>query len=443
MNYQLLDFFFHPVLRSTTIGSMLMGSSIAMVGAILLVQRRSLLGEALSHAAYPGALAAPFILFWLGIESGTVLSIAVFLGAFIFCGYGLRAITRYQKTLQLHPDVALSLVSTLFLGIGILLASRLQFMHPLFYQQLSRFLYGQVATITDVEVVVYGLFTLFCSSLFFTRLRQLELRLFDPQFGKNIASQGGKIDRLLFFLLLLAVVFGIESVGVILFSGMLVAPAISARQLTDRFSRLIPMAACFGCLAAFLGNVLAIYLPLWLGKEIALPIGPTIVITSAAFTLLILLFAPTKGFFPRMFRIGSFRLVCLGENVLKTLWKNGDGKRGFSLVEMQTECPCRYVLLVFVLFFLRITKKVRKEGSTYRLLPKGFRRASQLVRLHRLWELYLTSHLDMDCHRVHASAEEIEHLLTPDLEKQLTLLLNDPKLDPHSQPIPKWEEVRS
>jgi len=63
--------------------------------------------------------------------------------------------------------------------------------------------------------------------------------------------------------------------------------------------------------------------------------------------------------------------------------------------------------------------------------------AAKIVRLHRLWELYLTEYIEMGRERVHYSAEEMEHILTPEIEAELTKLLNNPQEDPHNQPIPQ------
>jgi manganese/zinc/iron transport system permease protein len=60
----------------------------------------------------------------------------------------------------------------------------------------------------------------------------------------------------------------------------------------------------------------------------------------------------------------------------------------------------------------------------------------KLVRLHRLWELYLVEHCGVPKERVHPKAEEMEHILTPSIEKELLLLLGNPSHDPHQQPIP-------
>ena len=63
------------------------------------------------------------------------------------------------------------------------------------------------------------------------------------------------------------------------------------------------------------------------------------------------------------------------------------------------------------------------------------------MRLHRLWEVYLVDYLGVGAERVHRSAEEMEHAITQELEAKLTLILNDPKHDPHHQPIPSLKKL--
>ena len=77
------------------------------------------------------------------------------------------------------------------------------------------------------------------------------------------------------------------------------------------------------------------------------------------------------------------------------------------------------------------SKKGRITNYAFRI-EKGAR----IVRLHRLWEVYLVNSLGLKVERVHKSAEEMEHILTPELERKLTELLDNPKQDPHDQPIP-------
>ena len=83
------------------------------------------------------------------------------------------------------------------------------------------------------------------------------------------------------------------------------------------------------------------------------------------------------------------------------------------------------------------------QDRCYNLTGRGKRRARHIVRLHRLWETYLFHYQDVSADKVHKNAEEIEHILTPEMEKELTDLLHDPQLDPHKQPIPKEEDISS
>jgi len=63
--------------------------------------------------------------------------------------------------------------------------------------------------------------------------------------------------------------------------------------------------------------------------------------------------------------------------------------------------------------------------------------SARVVRLHRLWELYLTKYMQMPAHKVHENAEMIEHVLTPEMEKELEIQLGYPELDPHQSIIPR------
>jgi Mn-dependent transcriptional regulator len=77
-----------------------------------------------------------------------------------------------------------------------------------------------------------------------------------------------------------------------------------------------------------------------------------------------------------------------------------------------------------------------EKKNCYQLTGDGYQKAAAVVRLHRLWEVYLTHYLGKEPECVHRNAEEMEHILTPDLERRLTEILADPQKDPHHQPIP-------
>jgi DtxR family transcriptional regulator, Mn-dependent transcriptional regulator len=76
-----------------------------------------------------------------------------------------------------------------------------------------------------------------------------------------------------------------------------------------------------------------------------------------------------------------------------------------------------------------------------RLTPEGERIALEVLRHHRLLELYLSEHLDVPWDRVHEEAEALEHVISEDLEARIAAKLGHPTHDPHGDPIPSSELV--
>jgi manganese/zinc/iron transport system permease protein len=238
-----------------------------------------------------------------------------------------------------------------------------------------------------------------------------------------------------FFLLVVAVTIAIRGVGVVLLSGMLIAPALAARQLTDKLSWMFFFSALIGACSAFLGNYFSAQAHFWSeSSRFVLPIGPLIILSSAAFCLLSLFFAPQKGLLLRYLRKKKFSKICKEENFLKVFWKF-DEKESKSCSELSQIQQCSRLSTWLLLRRLFREGWLEKVSKKYLLSKDGRVKASQIVRLHRLWEVYLV-HLGQSKEKVHASAEEMEHVITPELEASLSEYLNHPRLDPHLQPIP-------
>ncbi len=397
----MISFFTDPILRGPTLATMLMAFSSSLVGVIAFVRRRSLVGETLSHATYPGVALA---LVFLGGAIGALI------GAFIAALLGLAAMALLERKLRVSQDAALCFVLSAFFGVGITIASRIQFTHPIAFLQIERYLYGQAATMTDVHIAIYGSFALLVMALLFLMHKEIQLSSFDRSFAQSLGLNLRLVDLSVVFLIALAVVVSIRSVGVVLMSAMLIAPPAAARQFTNRMPYLFLFSGILGAFSAFLGNVLSVILG-------GIPTGPMIVLVSTSLALLSLFFAPERGLFIRLSRVGLFRYRCMQENLLKTLWRSRDVH------------PSRFLLW-----------RLKRQGYLTKrreLTLKGEIRAKRLVRLHRLWEVYLVDYLGVGVERVHHNAEEMEHIITPELETELTMLLNDPKWDPHRQPIPQ------
>ncbi|MDE3046063.1 MAG: metal ABC transporter permease [Verrucomicrobiota bacterium] len=426
-------YFTDPILRAPTWGCLFLCVTASLMGVILLMQRRMLLAELISHTAYPGAIGALLGLACLGSQWEAYSFFGVLGGALISSWVGLRTIACLERKWKVSSDAALCFVLSVFFGIGVLLTSWLQGVYPMWVGQAKMLLFGQAATLTDEHVFAYGLLTAAAISFLFTAFRPLQAFLFDRQFIKSVGLRTKGLQKVLLALLLLSIVIGIRSVGVVLISGMLIAPAVAARQWTHRLKTMFWLAALFGAVSGFLGHLISVELAV--RSSIYLPTGPSIVLVGTAIALVSLLLAPQRGVLFRAFRLAHFRFRCLEENVLKGLWSRGGMKR--------EDLERRYPMMLS-LVLLRLIREgwAVRQGEMVHLTEEGFDKASTIVRLHRLWELYLTEQLGLQAERVHHSAEEMEHILTPELEQRLTHLLSNPEKDPHQQPIPQRRTPR-
>jgi manganese/zinc/iron transport system permease protein len=438
----LFAYFTDAVLRAPTLGCMLMGLSAGLVGAIAVLRKEALVGEALSHAAYPGlivGLALAGMLPFVDADE-SISSLLALMGGTITSLVGIWIIHWLERSLRVPIDAALCFVLAATFGVGITLASHLQFTNASIYRRTLVLLYGQAATMTDFHVYLYGILALVVSSSIALFYKEIQLITFDREYALSLGVPVRAIEVLLFALIAITVIIGIRTVGVVLMSAMLIAPPVAARQFSDRLGILLLISASIGMLAAFGGNYLSVEISqyfsrLYPGSRLALPTGPMIALMAAFLCLTALLIAPQRGIVARGWRILRFRYSCLQENILKCIWRQPG--HSASIRVLADYLGASHLALTLTVW--RLTRQgwlVPHPQQQWHLTPDGEAKAAKIVRLHRLWEVYLADYLGIGAERVHRSAEEMEHIITPQLETALTQLLADPKQDPHHQPIP-------
>ncbi|GIV53655.1 MAG: iron-dependent repressor [Candidatus Kapaibacterium sp.] len=125
------------------------------------------------------------------------------------------------------------------------------------------------------------------------------------------------------------------------------------------------------------------------------------------------------------------------ENYLKALWHlAGDGKVTLQRLAKQLGIsPASALAMVRKLAAAKLVTYSRNAGI--RLTAAGRRAAIEVVRRHRLWEVFLHDKLGYRWDEVHRIAEELEHIAIPDLADRLDVFLGKPAYDPHGDPIPQ------
>lgn len=279
----LLQIFSDYTLRTVSIGAAIIGTTGGVLGSFAVLRRQSLLGDALTHCALPGIVGAYML---TGSKATPVLLLGAFISAFIGAVF-MKYITRNSA---IKEDGALGLVLSVFFGLGLVLLTYIQKLPDASQAGLETFLFGQAATIMMDDVVFMlgvSFFLLLSVGIFW---KEFKLLSFDSEFGATAGFNMRTLDIFLTTLLVLAIVLGLQTVGVVLMSAMVVAPAAIARQWTDRFFVMVLLAAGFGALCSVCGAVIS-------SSSSNLPTGPVIVIVLSFFVLISLLFAPGRGIF--------------------------------------------------------------------------------------------------------------------------------------------------
>jgi len=413
-------------LRNVLMGAVLLGLTGGVLGSFSLLRRQSLLGDALAHAALPGVVIA-FML--TGMKSQPVL----LLGALVAGVAGALVIQVITRNSRLKEDAAFGIVLSVFFGLGILLLTLVQRQPGGNQSGLDKFLFGQAAALLPRDLMFMGalaLSALFLVALFF---KEFKLLAFDRDFGASQGFPMGRIDVLLTALLVLAVLLGLQTVGVVLMVATLVTPAAAARQWTDRLGLMVLLSGGIGALSGAAGALFSY-------SAARLPTGPSIVLTLSAVLVFSLLFAPRRGLIgSRLRRLRGDRRI-RRENLLKDFYKLGeaagdlDATHGAAVLRAQRGQSAAG--MGRLLRSMSRSGHLLAAGGRYRLSASGLILATDMVRKHRLWELYLTRFLDLPGDHVHRDAEDMEHALDAEAVNRLDELLGHPEIDPHGEPIP-------
>lgn len=282
---------------TVALGCAALGGISGAVGSFAVLRKQSLLGDGVSHSALPG-VAAAFLL--TGIKNTAVL----LLGALISGLLSAFLISGAVKKSKIKFDAALAVVMSTFFGLGTVLLTCAQKLPNATQAGLSTFIYGQASSMLKSDIIL--IFVCSFVLLGVVILLWKEFKLFS--FDRDFAVQSGYSEKLLTFILsfitVITVILGIQTIGVVLMSAMLITPAAAARQWSDRLVVMVILAAAFGGVSGAAGAYVS-------AVESGLPTGPSIVIAASVIALISLLFAPKRGIINRIVKRRKNRLILI------------------------------------------------------------------------------------------------------------------------------------
>ena len=290
--------------RTILLGAASLGIVSGVVGSYAVLRKQSLVGDVMSHAALPGIVLAFLI---VGVKE----QLPIFIGAALSAVLAVLLINLIKDNSRIKTDSAMGMALSVFFGLGLVLLTYAQKMPDANQAGLDKFLFGQAEALIEKDVLIIGLtgfFALLVVGLFW---KEFKLLCFDPDFGGTMGFSMKSMDMLVTAVIVSAIVIGLQTVGVVLMSSMLIAPAVAARQWTGNMGSMVILAALIAAVSGMTGVAFSA------GFE-NVPTGPAVIVCVSVIAFFSVLFSP-NGFFTLRFKDARSRREIKKDYVLKAL----------------------------------------------------------------------------------------------------------------------------
>jgi manganese/iron transport system permease protein len=237
--------------------AVLVGATCAMLGTYVVLRRMAFIGDAIAHTSLPGVVVA-YVLGFNLLAGAMVAALAT--------AIGIGWLARREAV---REDTAIGVLFTGMFAVGILIISRTRS-----YRDFSNMLIGNLLGVSGADLIFIALIAAIVITVLALFHKELELTSVDPTYATVIGLRADSMRNLLLILLAMAIVVGIQVVGVIMISGLLIAPAAAASLLTRSLVRMMVLAVFFAVSAGVAGLYESL---LWNTAP-----GPSIVLTCCA-----------------------------------------------------------------------------------------------------------------------------------------------------------------
>ncbi|MCG8569502.1 MAG: metal ABC transporter permease [Spirochaetes bacterium] len=369
------DLLFDYTLRHVALGSAILGIVSGALGSFAVLRKQSLLGDSISHAALPG-IALAFLL------TGSKAPVVVILGAAASGWIGTYFIISIVRNTQIKEDTAQGIVLSVFFGLGLVLLTYIQRLSTSAKSGLDKFLFGQAATLMTEDIITMSVVGIITLSILVIFWKEFKLLTFDQTFLESIGYPVKSLEILLTFLIVASIVIGLQTVGVVLMSAMVIAPAIAARQWTDKLGIMVILSGLFGALAGVSGALIS-------SSFSNLPTGPTIVVTLTMITLISLLLAGHRGLIWAYLRQYNQKKIYASDKILEAMFflakKHKSVRHPHGLKTLQTISGLSGVKSGLIALESRKYIEIDKKGR-YFLTEKGYAKAEARMKYNILHE---------------------------------------------------------
>lgn len=412
-------------ITNVLLGTLILGFTCGIVGILVVLNKKTLIVDAVSHSILPGIC--------LGFMfSGVKNPIYLISGGMLAGAFAVFLVDWISKVSRIKKDASIAITLSVLFSVGVIMLNIIQHSGNSNQSGLSDFLFGKAATIIRSDLYVFGALCALVLIIIPLFYQHFKIALFDEGFAKTIGLSEKLIQILISALIIISTAIGIQTVGIILMSALIITPASSAFFWTNNFKTSIILSGFFAAISSVLGVFISYLSP-------NMPTGPWIIVVLSSIAILSALFS-RKGLLTKQFKASRNNRKIISDNVLKTFYKLGEQEnridKGRSIREIQNFHQMALHELKKGLKILKKNGLLLEEEATWNLTDNGISEAKRIIRMHRLWELYMEKFMQIQTDHVHESAETIEHIMTLELEIELLNKMGKPKNDPHKKNIP-------
>lgn len=266
----LLEPFQFEFFRNGTIAAVMAGALCGLIGVYIVLRGMSYIGHGLSHAIFGGAVVS-FVIDW-----------NFYLGAGLWGFLAAVLINQTVRRTKINADAAIGVITTASFAVGVALISR----YRGFTRSFDAALFGNILGVTRGDLWVVALVGIAAVLTIFFLYKQLLFTTFDSEVAAVYGVRTEWIDTVFALLLAGVLIVSMQILGVTLIAAALVTPAITARLLTDSFSRLVIGSTLIGALTGFGGMYLSFYVDVASGATIVLLQATLFVIVLSVMSIL-------------------------------------------------------------------------------------------------------------------------------------------------------------
>ena len=409
-------------------GVTVLGAASGLVGTFLLLRKRSLLSDTVSHCTLPGIAIAFLIAEATGI-SGRSLPLLL-LGAATTGVLGMGAVAVIRAKSRIKDDAALAIVLSVFFGLGIALMVIIQQLPTGNAAGLSHFIYGKAASMTasDAQLILFAslIVAVICAALF----KEFKLLCFDAGFARTQGWPTMALDLALMGLVVAVTVIGLQAVGLLLVVAMLIIPAAAARFWSHRLGITMLLATMIGAASGLVGVAASALFP-------KLPAGAVIVLAAVFCFVVSFVCGAERGLFKRWLEQRRVGERVARQHLLRAIYEWCETKSqtnrdpsslldcAVTLAELRRAndwSEARLQRLLRIGFAERLITWNNTHAAVH-LTAEGKLDARRVTRNHRLWETYLLQYADVAPQHIHHNADQIEHVIEPNIVNELEELL--------------------